>query len=75
MQSIASVNNYPQTPQNLQNPFFEMNWNPYEMPDEYKGKNARMNRPDANPFGQLSRLQKHQYVSPIDQNEPKPFGK
>lgn len=75
MQSIAPINNYPQTPQNLQNPFFEMNWNPYEMPDEYEGKNARINKPDANPFGQLSRLQKHQYVSPIDPNEPNPFGK
>ena len=65
------------------NPFFEMNWNPYERPDEYEGKNARINKPDANPFGnadhnpfgQLSRLQKHQYVSPIDPNEPNPFGK
>lgn len=75
MQSIASVNNYPQTLQNLQNPFFEMNWNPYEMPDEYEGKNARMNKPDVNPFGQLSRLQKHQYVSSINPNEHNPFGK
>lgn len=83
MQSIASVNNYPQTPQNLQNPFFEMNWNPYERPDEYEGKNARMNKPDANPFGnadhnpfgQSSNSQLHQYVSPINPNEPNPFGK
>lgn len=83
IQSITSANNYPQTPQNLQNHFFEMNWNPYEMPDEYKGKNSQMIKSDINPFanadhnpfGRSSSSQSHQYVSPIDPNEPNPFGK